>query len=161
MAAIAQFHPLPVIGYPEAWYARHIEMAHEAGDRHATASYKVGQYVTLGLRHDKTWDEKLKCFRHALKHYCCAPAETDAGLRDFYRKLQDLVHRQAGHEAVRLARVESDAWAMRKEIGVDPAALEDEADLFFATLCGHCDGCPDWCSKEAWSQLCAIRDKWI
>lgn len=161
MSATAQFHPLPVIGYPEAWYARHLELAHESGDQHAHASYKVGQYVTLGLRQEKPWEEKLKCFRHALKHYCSPPAGADPILEEFYHKLCDLVRRQAGHEAVRLARIQGDGWAMRLELGVDRSTVEDEADLFFSTLCGHCDTCPEWCSKEAWIQLRAIRDRWI
>ncbi|MDB5291738.1 MAG: hypothetical protein JWL69_2979 [Phycisphaerales bacterium] len=161
MATAAQFHPLPVIGYPEAWYSKHIEEAHNAGDRHAQASYKVGQYVTLGLRADKSWEEKLKCFRHALKHYGVAPAESDAVLQDFYRKLGDVVRRQAGQEAIRLCRAQADAWSIRLEMGSERVVVEDEAEVFFASLLGHSHDNPDWCGKECWATLCAMRDRWI
>ena len=72
-----QFHPLPVIGYPEAYYAKHIKDADSHGDKIAHEAYKVGQYITLGLDPAKKWTEKLKYFCHALT----APYRAAAGLR--------------------------------------------------------------------------------
>ena len=161
MAAVAQNHPLPVIGYPEAWYTNHIKAAEEAGERHAYASYKVGQYITIGLRSDKTWDERLKCFRHALKHYGFAPADADPALKDFYRRLSDMIRKQAGQAAIHLARGQNDAWSIRLDMGGDRKEMEDEADVFFANLLGHTHDNPDWCGKECWATLSAMRDRWI
>ena len=64
-----QFHPLPVIGYPEAYYAKHIKDADSHGDKIAHEAYKVGQYITLALDPHLSWEEKLKYFRHALKRH--------------------------------------------------------------------------------------------
>jgi hypothetical protein len=53
------FHPLPVIGHPATWYEKHIQQADAAGDVHARASHKVGQYVTEGLDPKVPWEHKL------------------------------------------------------------------------------------------------------
>ena len=74
---LGSFHPLPVIGHPPAFYERHVKQAEAAGDVHARASHKVGQYVTEAIDPKLPWEQKLKCFRHALKHYSAAPDGAD------------------------------------------------------------------------------------
>ena len=156
-----QFHPLPVIGYPESYYAKHIQQADKAGDAHAHAAYKVGQYVTLALNQKIDWDEKLRFVKHTLKHHCQCPPEGDAGIKDFYHRLCELVKRHAGQEALRLARAENDSYAMRLDTGTPREEIESEAEVFFSKLMGHTDHPPDWFTKEAWAQLQTIRDRWI
>src|SRR5947209_4377012 len=111
-----RFHPLPVIGHPETFYAKHVKEADAAGDVHAHHSYKVGQYITLGLDPKRPWDEKLKYFRHTLKHHCMPPDESDDQVQVFYDRLIEMVRRYASHEALRLARKEHDAYAMRMDL---------------------------------------------
>lgn len=155
------YHPLPVIGYPDAWYAEHADKAKEAGDRFALCTVKVGQYITLGKRKNKTWEEKLKAFRHALKHYCVPPDNAEASVLEFHHRLTEMIQRVAGDEALKIAKAANDGWTMRRALGVEKSILSDEADALFLTLTGHCDAKPDWCSREAWAALHIIRDKWV
>lgn len=154
------FHPLPVIGHPPAFYARHIKLAEEAGNLHARASHKVGQYVTEGLDPKLGWAHKLKCFRHALKHYCVAPEGSDEHLRTFYQKLSDLVRRHAGTEALHAAqKFHKDATVRLQADPTARPAIEDEADEFFLGLLGH-HRAPDWCTGEVADQIARIRQQW-
>ncbi len=154
------FHPLPVIGHPPAFYERHIKLAEQAGDVHARASHKVGQYVTEGIDPKLPWQHKLKCFKHAIKHHCVAPEGADDHLRAFYSKLTDLVRRRASTEAIHAAqRFHADA-TKRLQAGVARPALEDEADDFFLAMLGH-DRAPDWCTREAADQIARIRNQWV
>lgn len=155
------FHPLPVIGYPEAYYVRHIAQADLAGDQLAHRSYKVAQYVTLALDPKKPWAEKVKCFCHALKHYCAPPPDAGPEVRAFYAKLADLVRRYAGQEVLRLAAHEHESYQVRLHAGVPRAEIEEEADAFFSNLLPHSHQCPEWFSKDIWGRVCAIRDQWI
>jgi hypothetical protein len=155
------FHPLPVIGYPETYYAKHIQQADKAGDAHAHAAFKVGQYVTLALDHKINWDEKLRFVKHTLKHHCATPADGDDQMKEFYRRLCELVKRHAGQEALRLARAENDSYSLRVDTGTPREEIESEAEVFFTNLMGHTDTCPEWFTKETWAQLKMIRDKWI
>ena len=154
------FHPLPVIGHPPAYYDRHIKLAEQAGDVHARASQKVGQYVTEAIDPKVAWPYKLKCFRHALKHYCVAPEGADEPLRAFYQKLHDLVRRHASTEALHAAqRFHKDATIRLKADPAARGAIEDEADAFFTTLLGH-DRTPDWCTRDAAEQIAKVRQQW-
>ena len=155
-----QFHPLPVIGHPEAWYTKHIEQADAAGDSLARCSYKVGQYVTLALDPKRTWEEKVKFFRHCLKHHCTPQAEADAETLAFCQKLRALVQRYASQEARKLAHVEHDGYSMRLEFGVPKETLADEAEVFFPRLLAH-GTCPEYLTPEAYSEICRLRDRWI
>jgi hypothetical protein len=155
-----QFHPLPVIGYPEAYYAKHIKQADEVGNVIAHNAHKVGQYVTLGLEQKRSWEEKSKFFKHTLKHHCAAPADADPDTQAFYQKLRALVIRYGSQEARRLARQEADGYNMRLEMGVAREALVDEAEVFFPSLLGHGD-CPDFISPEVYKELQALRDRWV
>jgi hypothetical protein len=155
-----QFRPLPVIGYPESYYAKHIKQADEIGDIIAHNAHKVGQYVTLGLEQKRSWEEKAKFFRHTLKHHCATPAGADADTQAFYKKLHDLVIRYASQEVRRLARQEHDGYNMRLEMGVAKDALSEEAEVFFPQLLGHGE-CPEFLSPEVFKELKAMRDRWV
>src|SRR5215213_7520794 len=100
---IGSFHPMPVIGHPPAFYERHIRQAEAAGDVHARASHKVGQYVTEAIDPKVAWEHKLKCFKHVLKHHCIAPEGADEPTQAFYKKLRDVVRRHAGTEGLHAA----------------------------------------------------------
>ena len=154
------FHPMPVIGHPEAWYKKHIEQADAVGDTLAHCSHKVGQYVTLGMDPARGWEEKAKYFRHCLKHHCTPPAGADAETIAFCKKLRAIVCRYASQEARRLAHAEHDGYSMRLEMGVSRETLADEADVFFPTLLGH-GACPEFLTPEAFKEICALRDRWI
>jgi hypothetical protein len=154
------FHPLPVIGHAPAWYERHIKQAEASGDVHARAAHKVGQYVTEGIDPKLPWEHKLKCFKHALKHHCHAPAGSDETLVVFYGKLSELVRRNAGNEALHQAqRFHQDAL-VRVNAGTPRAEIEDEADTFFASLLGH-ERQPEWCTKDHADQIARILQQWV
>lgn len=154
------FHPLPVIGHPAAWYERHIKQAEAAGDVHARASHKVGQYITEAIDPKVPWEHKIKCFKHAMKHHCHAPEGSDEHLQTFYRKLCELVRRHAGQEALHAAqRFHLDAMK-RVNAGTPRSTVEDEADDFFMSLLGH-DRTPEWCGKEVADQIARIREQWV
>jgi hypothetical protein len=154
------FHPLPVIGHPEAWYTKHIKQADEAGDHLAHCSYKVGQYVTLALDPKRPWEEKVKYFRHCLKHHCTPAAEADPDTLAFCEKLRALVLRYASQEARKMARHEHDAYSMRLDFGVPKDTLAEEAEVFFPRILGH-GTCPDYLTQEAFGEICTLRDRWI
>lgn len=158
--SIGRFHPIPVIGHPEAFYVKHAKEAEAAGDKHARASHKVGQYVTSALTPGMPWEEKLRRFCHALDKYCIPPSQADDSLKTFYQKLKDIVRRHAGQEAIRVARQRHDDWMGRLKRGESRVTMEDEAELFFFELLGHSQ-CPDWCSKEAYNQVITWRDYWV
>jgi hypothetical protein len=154
-------HPLPVIGYPEAYYAKHIHDADTAGDRVGHEAYKVGQYITCGLEPSRKWVEKMKYFCHALHHHTAAPAGADEPTQHYFGKLAEMVRKYAGHEALRLAKHENDSYSLRLHSGTPRATIEEEAEVFFADLLGHGGECPDWCTKEIWEKITHIRDHWI
>lgn len=155
-----QFHPLPVIGHPEAWYVKHIEIADASSDRLTRASFKVGQYVTLALDPKRSWEEKVKFFRHALKHHCTAAETADPETVGFCQKLKALVLRYASQEARRAAHQEHDGYSMRLDMGVGREALAEEAEVFFPNILGH-GPCPDYLTPEAFKEICTLRDRWI
>ena len=154
------FHPMPVIGHPPAWYERHIKQAEASGDVHARASHKVGQYVTEALDPKVPWEHKLKCFKHAMKHHCHAPAGSDEHLQTFYTKLCELVRRHAGTEALHQAQKFHANAQVRLNAGTPRAEIEDEADTFFESLFGH-ERQPEWCTKEAAEQISRIMQQWV
>jgi len=155
-----RFHPLPVIGYPESYYAKHIKQADEAGDLMAHNAHKVGQYVTLGLDQKRDWEERTKYFKHTIKHHCVAPPDADEETKAFYQKLHDLVCRYASQEARRMARQESDSYEMRLEMAVPRETLVDEAEVFFPKLLGH-GPCPEYFNKDVYDEIRTLRDKWL
>jgi hypothetical protein len=161
---VTQLPALPEIGHPESWYAKRVHEAEAAGDNHAREAWKVGQYITLGMNQSATWEEKLKCFRHALKRHCHPPefAEEDVWL--FYKSLSDLVRQYAGAEALRIASAEDDMYAARLAMGQDREQIEDDAEEFFGKLMANPGGggeCPEIFNESDFSQLKLIRDQWI
>jgi hypothetical protein len=153
------FHPMPVIGHPVAWYGRHIEQAETAGDVHARAAHKVGQYVTEAIDPKASLDHKLKCFKHALKHYCVAPEGADESLRIFYKKLGDVVRKYAANEALHEAQRFNLEAQKRAAQGTERTGLEDEADEFYTHLMGH-ERTPEWCTPEAAERIAKMRQQW-
>jgi hypothetical protein len=154
------FHPLPVIGHAAAWYDRHVQQADAAGDVHARASHKVGQYVTEAIDPKAPWDHKIKCFKHALKHYSVAPEGADESLKGFYKKLGDVVRRYAGNEALHEAQRFNAAAQKRVGQGVERASVEDEADDFYTHLMGH-ERTPEWCTPDVAEQIARLRQQWV
>jgi hypothetical protein len=154
------FHPLPVIGHAEAFYSKHIQQAEAAGDHHARSSHKVGQHVTSALDPNMCWEQKLKRFTHCLNRYCVAPPDANESVQVFYRKLGDLVRRHAGQEAVHLVRARHGEYQRRLHAGESREAIENDAEMFFPSLLGHC-GQPEWCGTESWAQLCGLRNHWL
>ena len=154
------FNPLPVIGHPEAWYQRHIDQAEKTGDVHARAAHKVGLHVTAGLEPKMLWDGKMRHFRHAFKHYCAPPPDSDDTVKAFYHKLCELTRRHASHEALVAARREHETLLKRLQTGTPREVLENEAEDFFTHLFGH-ERCPDWCTKDVAAQIEKLRDYWF
>ena len=155
------FHPLPVIGHPEAWYAKHIAQAEQAGEQHARASYKVGLHVTQALVPGMPWEEKFRHFRHAIKHYCQPPEGAGEAIKVFYAKLAEVVRRYAGQEAVKVVRQQHEQYVRKLKSGVSRDEIANEAELFFPPFIGHGHGPPEWLSPDAWNQIRNIEANWV
>lgn len=151
--------PIPTIGFPEEYYTKRVLEADQAADRYAHDAWKVGQYITLGLHPNRPWEQKVKCFRHAIRRHC-DPPEPDDDVVAFYRAMADLVRQHAGAEALRLASAEDDTYATRVALGQNREEIEDEAETFFGQMI-ESEHCPDWCNESDYSQLKMIRDQWI
>lgn len=156
-----QLPPMPEIGRPESYYAKLVHEADKQGDVHAHEAAKVGQYITLALDPNLSWEQKLKYFRHALKRHCQPPPYPDDDVWMFYHQLADLVRQYCGYEALRLASAEDDLYAARLSMGQSREKIEDEAEQFFLKLMGSGDHCPEWFNETDWAQLKLIRDQWI
>jgi hypothetical protein len=152
---------MPEIGRPESYYAKLVHEADKQGDVHAHEAAKVGQYITLALDPNLSWEQKLKYFRHALKRHCQPPPYPDDDVWMFYHQLADLVRQYCGYEALRLASTEDDLYAARLSMGQSREKIEDEAEQFFLKLMGSGDHCPEWFNETDWAQLKLIRDQWI
>ena len=155
------FHPLPVIGHPEAWYAKQIKQAEDLGDPHARASHKVGLHVTQALDPAMPWREKFRHFRHALKHYGHPPAGADEAIRDFYQKLAGVIRRYAGQEALKVVHREHERYCQQRRSGASRDAIAEEAELFFPEFVGHGHDCPEWISRDAWNHIREMEAEWI
>jgi hypothetical protein len=155
-----RFHPLPVIGHPDAFYTKHIKAAEEAGDIHARESHKVGRYITLAMDHQMVWEEKVRHFRHALKHHCNAPPDAGSDVVQFYEKLAELVRRHAGQEAVRFVNRENDAMRLRERKGTPRENLKQEAVELKRRVLGEVDACPGWMSKDGFEQVTRVLGQW-
>jgi hypothetical protein len=152
---------MPEIGRPESYYAKRVHQADKTDDHHTHEAYKVGQYVTLALDKNLTWEQKLRYFQHALKRHCQPPPIPDENVWVFYRNLANLVKEYCGAEALRMASEEDELYAMRIGLGTDRQTIEDEAEQFFIRLLGHADHCPDHFNEGDWVQLKLLRDQWI
>jgi hypothetical protein len=156
-----QLPTMPEIGRPENYYAKIVHSADKQGDVHMREAAKVGQYITLALDPNLTWENKLKYFRHAIKRHCVAPPYPDDDVWMFYQQLAELVRQYCGHEALRLSSAEDDLFAARLSMGQSREKLEDEADEFFRAVMSSGDQCPEWFNEADWLQLKLIRDQWI
>jgi hypothetical protein len=154
-------HSMPVIGYPEQYYLKHVQDADKSNDILGRDAYKVGQYVTLGVDHKEPPDRKAKYFNHALRRHATAPAGSTVPVADFYQRLADVVRKHAGQEVLRLAKRESEMLQKRLSGGTNRETLKQEFHDFFRKLTGESHHhCPEWLSHECWDQLRAIRSHW-
>lgn len=160
MMVQGQLPPMPEIGRPESYYAKRVLEADRTGLTHAREGYKVAQYITLALDARLDWEEKLRYFRHALKRHCVPPPLPNDDVWAFYQDLAHLVRQGAGQEALRIASREDDRYAARLEMGQSRKQIEDDAEVFFATLLGT-GVRPEWFSEADWDQLKLIRDQWM
>ena len=162
MSRQAQFFPpMPELGHTEAYYKEMVRQAEQNHSVHAREAAKVGQYVTLGINEDSNPAEKMKFFRHALRKHCRPPQIADDMVEGFYERLADFVRAQAGQEALRMASVEDDRFAMRERNGENRIKLVLEARRYFERLLGTTtDERPDLFLEEDWEQLRLIRNQW-
>jgi len=162
MLKTAQFFPpMPQLGQGEAYYKELVRQAEHNHQVHAREAAKVGQYVTLGLQEDTDPASKMKYFRHAIRKHCVAPPISDVGVEGFYERLTDFVKLHAGREALRVASIEDDRYAMRERDGESRAKLVAEARVFFEHLLGPDSLRSDLFSDEDWQQLKIIRHQWL
>ena len=82
---------MPDIGHPESFYAKRCHDADRGGDHNSHEACKVGQYVTLAMDPQLSWEKKLKYFQHALKRHCAPPPYPDDDVWMFYQQLAELV----------------------------------------------------------------------
>ena len=152
---------MPVIGYPEAYYLKHVKEADERGDQLGRDAYKVGQYVTLGMDHKEAPERKAKYFGHALRRHSTAPPGAPFNVQDFYHRLADLVRKSAGQEALRLAKREHETLQKRHSGGANREMLSHEFSEYLKKLTGdnHLH-CPEWLSQECWDHIRAMRSHW-
>jgi hypothetical protein len=154
------FPPMPEIGRPETYYAKMVHRADKEGNAFAHEAYKVGQYITLAMAPNLTWEQKLKYLSHALQRHCQPPPFPDDEVWMFYRQLADLVRQYAGQEALRIASTEDDLYAARLSMGQLRDTICEEAEMFFYRLIST-DATPEWFNEEDYRQLKMIRDQWI
>lgn len=153
--------PMPELGHTEAYYREVARAADRMHHIHAREAAKVGQYVTLGTTEDTDPATKMKYFHHALRRHCVPPPVSDDMVESFYERLADFVRDQAGREALRIASMEDDRYAMRLRDGEPRPKIVFEARRFFDKLMGSQDWCPEIFKEEDWEQLCLIRRQWL
>jgi hypothetical protein len=150
---------LPEVGHPERYY---VEGGHEADrcrDRHAHEAFKVGLYVTRAVNYLNTWEEKFRCFEHALKHHCHAPPSASPPTLEFYGQMAQMVREHAGAEALRTASKLDDRWAARIAAGEPRARVVQEARAFFKELLPTTHR-PEWMNMGDYEQLRILRSQW-
>jgi hypothetical protein len=160
MQQVAQPHPMPVIGHPEIFYVKHIKQAEETGAFHAREAYKVGRYVTLAIDPKLPWEEKIRYFKHVLKHHVTAPDGSDPETQQYYHKLLDLVKRYASQEAVKSIKHESDRLREMRQRGESLEKVRIEAGAALSRVIGDHAACPHWMRPDAWEQVKMIQRQW-
>jgi hypothetical protein len=151
---------MPELGHDEAHYRRLGKEAEQMHQVHARAAAKVGQYVTLGQQEDTDPASKMKFFRHALDKHCMTPPISDVAVEGFYERLGDFVRLHAGREALRVASMEDDRYAMRERNGEPRGKIVAEARVFFEKLLGPDSLRCDLFNDDDWEQLKLIRHQW-
>jgi hypothetical protein len=157
----AELPPLPEVGRPESFYAQQVKLAEQYRNIHAREAYKVGQYVTLGMERRLDWEKKLRYFRHALRSHCNPPPGANDKLWLFYGQLADMVRRNAGVEALRLASLEDDYYVGQVRAGVPRPQIMTQAEIFFRKILGDREEKPDYLNQEDYEQLLILRNQWI
>jgi len=155
------FPPMPQLGQGEAYYTNLVRQAEHAHQVHAREAAKVGQYVTLGLQEDTDPASKMKFFRHAIRKHCVPPPISDVAVEGFYERLSDFVRLHAGREALRMASIEDERYAMRERDGESRGKLVAEARVFFEKLLGPDSLRSDLYTDEDWQQLKIVRHQWL
>jgi hypothetical protein len=155
------FPPMPQLGQSEAYYKELVRQAEQNHQVHAREAAKVGQYVTLGIQEDTDPASKMKFFRHAIRKHCVPPPISDVGVEGFYERLGDFVRLHAGRQALRVASIEDDRFAMRERDGESHEKLVAEAQVFFEKLLGPDGLRSDLFTDDDWRQLTMIRHQWI
>jgi len=155
------FPPMPQLGQGEAYYTNLVRQAAHAHQVHAREAAKVGQYVTLGLQEDTDPASKMKFFRHAIRKHCVPPPISDVAVEGFYERLSDFVRLHAGREALRMASIEDERYAMRERDGESRGKLVAEARVFFEKLLGPDSLRSDLYTDEDWQQLKIVRHQWL
>ena len=158
---VAELPPLPQIGLSESWYTHEVHKADREGNDHLHEALKVAQYVTLGLDPSRKWPEKVRCFRHAIKHHCNAPSIPTDQVWEFYQGLLMMVRDAAGQEALRLASHEDDIYAKQVKLGRPIGQVEEDAQKFFDMLMGRGSHCPCHFHPDDWEQLRVFREQWV
>ena len=153
---------MPKVGLPEQAYLRVAHGASKTCDDLVHEAAKVGQYLTLATRDpDQPWPEKLKAFRHALKHHTRPPEHADDVTKHWFHRLGNHVRKYAGAEALRLCREEDERYEMRRSIGQTDDEIADDAEAFFDGICPNSGRCPPIYLEADWHAMKEIRDKWI
>lgn len=150
---------LPDLGLSESHYTHAAHQASRAGNVHAHEAAKVGQYITLGINDKLTWEEKLKCFRHALKRHCQCPPMSDPPVEQFYADLTAMVRRYAAEEAMKIASRLDDHFATMLKIGRPRSEITRDAEEYFLDMIPR--ECPEWFNEDDYNTLRIIRDQWI
>ena len=159
MSTQSKLPPLPEVGRDERFYIERIRIAERYRDRYALDAAKVGKYVTRALNYAQTWDEKQKCFAHAISHHCQAPIGSSGPVVAFYAQLAQVVRQHAGQEALRAASHMDDVWAAREAHGEPHAAIAKDAYAFFEHLAPHHHR-PGWMNAEDYEELRILRKQW-
>ncbi len=153
---------MPKVGLAEELYIRVAEDAAVRHDDLTHESAKVGQYLTLAVQDpDKSWGEKLKYFRHALKRHCRPPEHADDLTKQWYAKLAGHARKHCGMEALRLACEVDERYEARLEMGHTADDIAEDAETFFDSICPNCGECPPVYRTEEWLQIKEIRDRWV
>jgi hypothetical protein len=116
-------------------------------------------YITRAVNYLTTWDEKFRCFEHALKHHCHAPPGASAPTLEFYSQLAQMVREHAGSEALRIASKMDDRCAARIAGGESRAVVVAEARTFFKELIPTSHR-PEWMNMADYEQLKILRSQW-
>jgi hypothetical protein len=103
----------------------------------------------------------MKFFRHAMRKHCVPPPISDVAVEGFYERLADFVKLHAGREALRVASMEDERFAMRERDGENHGKLVAEARGFFEKLLGPDSLRSDLFTDEDWQQLKIIRHQWL
>jgi hypothetical protein len=95
-----------------------------------------------------------------VQRHCAPPPYADPACEAFYDRLADFVRLHAGQEAIRIASLEDDRYAMRLRNGEPRAKLVEEGRLFFDKLLGPDVSRPDLFAEDTWKVLQMIRNQW-